>query len=139
MMERNQFQPPTRLAEPGAWLIAAASALALLTALIDYFSRGDGIAYTPGALLVVVASSLLLAASILLAADALRAWLAITFVVLACLDILATGFAAWLLEAHWIVGMMIVAAVGWVVNVFVDAPASSVVREQSSRFQESIR
>ncbi len=139
MIDRNQPQPPIRIAEPGAWLMAAASAIGLLTALVDYFSRGNGIAYTPGVLLVVVASALLLAASLLLAADALRVGLTITFVTLAALDILGAGFAAWLLEANWILGLMIVAGVGWIVNVFVDAPAELAARIHSPRLQESIR
>ena len=139
MTNRNQPQLSTHLAEPGAWLVAASAAGGLVAALIDYFWRGDGIAYTPGVLLVIASSVLLLAASLLLATRVLRSEFAVAFVVLAGLDILGTGFAAWMLEANWLLGMMTLAAVGWIINVFFDAPAKPVVRQRSSRLQESAR
>ncbi len=134
----NQFKPPTRLDESGAWLMTASSALGLLVALVDYFWRGD-IAHTAGVLLVIVSSALLLAAALLLATRVLRGGLAMTFVILAGLDILGTGFAAWMLEANWLLGLTGVAAVGWIINVFFDAQTKPVVREYSPRMQESAR
>ena len=120
--------------------MTAGSAVGLLAALIDYFWRGDGIAYTPGVLLVIVSSALLLG-SVAAAGDprTSKRGLAVAFVVLAGLDILGTGFAAWMLEANWLLGLMTVAAVGWIINVFFDAPAKPVVREHSPRLQESAR
>ncbi len=134
----NQSQPLTHLDEPGAWLMTAGSALGLLVALIDYFWRGD-ISHTRGVLLVIVSSALLLGAALLLAIRAPHGGLGATLVALAGLDILATGFAAWMLEADWLLGLMIVAAVGWIINVFFDAQTKSVVRKYSPRLQESPR
>jgi hypothetical protein len=139
MTTRNQPHQLTRLAEPGAWLMTVGSTFGLFAALIDYFWRGDGIAYTSGVLLVIVSSALLLGASLSLAIRALGGALTVAFVVLAGLDILATGFAAWMLEANWLLGLMTVAAAGWIINVFFDAPAESTVRAYSPRLQESAR
>ena len=139
MTARNQPHQLTRLAEPGAWLMTVGSTFGLLAALIDYFWRGDGIAYTSGALLVIVSSALLLGASLLLAARALGEALTVAFIVLAGLDILGTSFAAWMLEANWLLGLMTVAAAGWIVDVFFDAPAKPAVRGYSPRLQESAR
>ncbi len=88
---------------------------------------------------MILSSALLLAAALMLATRVLRGGLAITFVILAGLDILGTGFAAWMLEANWLLGLMGVAAVGWFTNVFFDAQTKPVVREYSHRLQESAR
>ena len=103
MAERDLPRRQISIAEPGAWLIAASSAAGLLASLIYYFWRGDGIAYTPGALLVIISTGLLLAASLVMATRVFRHWLLSEFFTVAtCLDILGTAFAAWLLEAHWL-------------------------------------
>ncbi len=128
-----------QIAEPGAWIMVAGSAGGLLAGLIDYFWRGDGIAFEAGTLLVIISSALLLAAALLLAIRAVRGGLAVAFVTLAGLDVLGTGFAAWLLEANWLLSLMAVAAVGWIINVFFDAQTTQAVRERSSRMQESAR
>lgn len=128
-----------QIAEPGAWMMVAGSGGGLLAALLDYVWRGDGIAFEAGTLLVVVSSALLLAAALLLASRAVRRGLAVAFVILAGLDILGTGFAAWMLEANWLLSLTAVAAVGWMINVFFDAQTTQAVRERSSRMQESAR
>jgi hypothetical protein len=104
--------------------MAACSVLGLVIALGYYLWRGDGIAFTPGALLVVVSTALLLLASLLLATRVLTHGFAIAFFVLAsCLDILGTALAAWLLEANWLLAVTVIAAIGWIVHIAFDAPA----------------
>ncbi len=128
-----------RIAEPGAWIMVAGSAGGLTAALIDYVWRGDGIAFEAGTLLVIISSALLLAAVLPLALRVVRGGLAVTLVTLAGLDMLGTGFAAWMLEANWLLSLTTVAAVGWIINVFFDAQTIPVVRERSSHMQESAR
>ena len=50
----------------GLWLLVTASGLAVALSLFDYFWAGNGIRGTPGALLVVISSALMLAAAICL-------------------------------------------------------------------------
>ena len=139
MTDSRSSNGQIQIAEPGAWIMVAGSAGGLIAGLIDYVWRGDGIAFEAGTLLVIISSALLLAAGLLLAARALRGGLAVTIVALAGLDILGTGFAAWMLEANWLLSLTAVAAVGWIINVFFDAPATSVSREHSSHLQETTR
>lgn len=140
MAERDLSLRQTFIAEPGAWLMAASSAIGLLASLIYYFWRGDGIAHTPGALLVVISTGLLLAASLAMATAVVRHWLLSEFLTVAtCLDILGTACAAWLLEAHWILALMVLAAVGWIIHIAFDAPPRSDARKHPARLQEAHR
>ena len=140
MAERDLPRRQISIAEPGAWLIAASSAAGLLASLIYYFWRGDGIAYTPGALLVIISTGLLLAASLVMATRVFPHWLLSEFLTVAtCLDILGTAFAAWLLEAHWLLAMMALSAVGWIIHIAFDAPAQLDAHEHSARLQEASR
>lgn len=116
------------------------SAAGLITSLIYYFWRGDGIAYTPGTLLVIVSTALLLVASLIMATGLFRHWLLSGFLAVAtCLDILGTAFAAWLLEAHWLLALIVLAAIGWIVRIAFDAPAESMRRQDPPRLPESAR
>ena len=140
MAERELSRRQISIAEPGAWLMAASSAAGFLASLIYYFWRGDGIAYTPGALLVIISTGLLLAASLVMATGVFRHWLLSEFFTVAtCLDILGTAFAAWLLEANWLLAAMALSAVGWIVHIAFDAPAQPEAREHSTRLQEASR
>ncbi len=117
MTERTLPKLHAVQANPGAWLIAVSAAAGLIASLIYHFSPGDGIAFTPGTLLVIISTALLLAASLVMATGIWRHWLLDEFLLVATfLDILGTVFAAWLLEAHWLLGLMVLAAVGWIVQ-----------------------
>ena len=137
MAEDKRLRRQIHLAEPGAWLMTASSLAGLIAALIYYFRSGDGIAYTPGALLVVISTALLLAASLVLATGVIRHWLLNEFLMVStALDILGTGFAAWLLEAHWLLAFTIVAAIGWITRLLFDAPLQAPPRKHSDTLQE---
>lgn len=106
----------------GNWLIVAGSGAGLLLSIFNYVSSGNGIHGTAGALLVVISSALILIVSLLMAIGALRwRWLRIVVDVLLILGIIGTGFAAYMLEAYWLVALMVLCLIGWLVQVF-EAP-----------------
>jgi hypothetical protein len=95
-------------------LIAAAAAV--VVAIFYFFWPYNGIHGTPGAGLVVISSALMGAAAALLVFARLGRGLRGTLLVLISLDILGTGFAAYLLEADWLLAAMAVALFGWIVH-----------------------
>ena len=102
------------LRDHGAWLLAASAAAGLCLSLFSYLWPETGIDGTPGALLVVVSSALVLGAALLMALDrskgaALRAFLNVSTV----LGVIGTGVAAYFLEAYVLVAFMALGLVGW--------------------------
>jgi hypothetical protein len=109
---------PMSYRDAGGWVVIAAAALAFIATLLAYFVPHNGIDYTGGALLVVASTFLMLAAGIAVYATAWTSGAAhAVFVWLICLDIICTGFAAYLLEAATLLGLMVVALIGWIVAV----------------------
>jgi hypothetical protein len=105
----------------GAWLLCLAALVALVVSAINAFNAGNGIAFTAGAYLVLVTSALLVVGAIaLIWSTSLPRAAAVVFSILVLLDILGTGFAAWLLEADVLLGAIGVAAIGWLVYVVFD-------------------
>lgn len=103
----------------GMWLLAIASLLGLVDAIFNYFWTGDGIHGTAGAALVIVSSALLTIASGLIAVGLVPwRWVVVLIDVLLFLGILGTGFAAYMLDAWVLVGLMVAALIGWFVNIF---------------------
>jgi hypothetical protein len=85
-----------------------------LVALANYFMPDNGIAGTPGALLVVGSTALLVSIGLVLRQGrsrdgAMQRVLRVFAIVL----IAGTAWAAWLLEAPTLVAIMGVAALGW--------------------------
>jgi hypothetical protein len=96
--------------------MALAGAVGLLVSLIAYFHLGSGIDHTAGALLVIVSTLLLVGDSVVLAlAAGANGWLRPLLLVLAVLDVLGTGVAAWFLHAWLLLALMVVALVGWLI------------------------
>jgi hypothetical protein len=108
----------TKIGVVGAWVIAAAAAAGLASALYRYLHLGSGVDHTPGALLVTASSALLAVAAVVLALAAGAAgWIRALLIVLVLLDVLGTGAAAWFLEGWFLLAMMLAALVAWVVVV----------------------
>lgn len=112
----------TRRAFPvGVWLLCLAALAALAIAAFNTFNSGNGIAYTPGAYLVLASTALLLVGALVLAFGArLPRWIVVVFAVLTLLDILGTAFAAWLLEAGLLLALTGAAGIGWLIHVVLD-------------------
>lgn len=98
----------------GDGVMAVCSAIGLAVSIYNYF-QPDGVGGSGGALLVIVSSALILAASFVrrLASQGWR----ITLGVLLFLGILGTGFAAYMLEAWLLLGLMALAMIGWLVSI----------------------
>lgn len=104
-------------------LVAAAAGLAI--AIFNYLWHDNGIHGTPGALLVVISSALMVAASCALLFADMGRGLRATLIVLIALDIIGTGFASYMLEANWLLAAMAVALIGWILHLVFDrAPRS---------------
>ncbi len=105
----------------GVWLLTLASLAGLALSIFNYFWTGNGIHGTPGALLAVISSALMVLATIaLMLWPDMPRWLHITLVVLIALDLAGTAFAAYMLDAYWVVGAMAAALVGWVLHLTAD-------------------
>lgn len=102
----------------GAWIMAAASAVAAVLSLYNDLAPGSGIDHTYGALLVVMSSALILLASLALALFALAPrWLRGVLTVLLLLGVLGTACAAYFLEAYVLLVLMALALFGWLIRV----------------------
>ena len=106
----------------GGLLIAFGAGLGLLVSIYNYFAPSGllapttDVSGTPGALLAIAATLLLLLAGLVLG-GAIRHPALVTFLVLGCLvGIPATGFIAWLLGSELLVALMLVCAIGLVLR-----------------------
>jgi quinoprotein glucose dehydrogenase len=104
----------------GARILVVAAAVGLAIAIFNYFWRGNGIHGTAGALLVVISSALMVGATCALLFADMGRGLRATLTVLIALDILGTGFAAYLLEANWLAAAIAVALIGWIMHLVSD-------------------
>lgn len=102
----------------GAWLLVAASVLGCADAIINFFWTGNGIHGTEGAAMVIFTSTLLVLGAMLLTVRGLWGWLRVVVDVLVVIDLLGTGFAAYLLEAWILLGLMAVGLIGWLIHIF---------------------
>jgi len=108
----------------GLVLLTLASLAGLADAIFNYISADNGIHGTEGALVVVVSTALLLIASLLIFGG-LRGWLKGLFEVLLFLGVLGTGAAAYFLEAQILLVLMVIALVGWVLQVGRNRPVTA--------------
>ena len=105
-----------RRSDYGAWLIVIASIAGLAVSVYNYNAADSGIAGTPGAILVIVSTLLLLIAAFVLGRDMSGTALRVVLATLALLAILGTGFAGYLLESNTLVVAMAVCLLGWLIR-----------------------
>ncbi|MYZ50382.1 hypothetical protein [Propylenella binzhouense] len=106
---------------PGAWILLVAALAGLVTAAINAFSSGNGIAFTGGAYLVLVSTALLLLAALVIAfARHAPRFVRGLLLVLALLDIFGTAAAAYFLESRFLIAFMALGLVGWLVHLVHD-------------------
>ena len=104
-------------------LVAGVGGLAI--AVFNYFWHDNGIHGTPGALLVVISSALMVGASCALLFGAMARGLRATLIVLIALAIIGTGFASYMLEADWLLAAMAVAFIGLILHLVFDRALAS--------------
>ena len=97
----------------GMWTLTAASLLGLALAVFQYVDTGNGIAYSPGALLVAVAAALILAASVVvLFGQGLPAWFGGLLYALIIIGLIGAALAAYFLDSYWLMALMIIGLLG---------------------------
>lgn len=103
----------------GAILVMLAALIGLGVSIVNYFSVDSGIAGEPGTLLVIASTALLAVFGWLLSGDGWRGTLLRVFIVVSSLlNIIGTGLAGYLLHSWTLLGLMILAALGWIVSQF---------------------
>lgn len=100
------------------WPLVAASALGLIMSLVDYFNPDNGIHGEMGVLVVMGSTALMLIASAAVALGFVGGGVRTTLMVLILLDILGTGFAAYMLDDYILLGFMVLALIAWLVAIF---------------------
>jgi hypothetical protein len=108
----------------GALLMGFAAAAALALCIYHYVMPFTGIDGTPGALLVIVSTTLLVLFAVALqlghgGGRALHGFL----LVASMADIAGTAFAGWLLESRALVALMVICLIGWLMVVLRPRPA----------------
>ena len=102
------------LADRGAWLLAAGAAAGLCLSLFNYLWPNTGIDGTPGALLVVVSTALVLGAALVMALFRSKPlWLRVFLVVSTLLGLIGTGIAAYFLDSYLLIAFMAIGLLGW--------------------------
>lgn len=105
-------------ASRAAWGLVAVSLLGLAASLVYYFLPEDGINGSAGAAVVIASTALMLLAAAAIAAGFARGWVKGVLAALILLDILGTGFAAYMLEANVLLAIMALALIAWLFAVF---------------------
>ena len=109
--------------EATPWLFAV-SVLALAMSTFDLFWTGNGIHGSAGALLVIGSTLLMAIAAAAIAAGLARGPVRSVLAALIVLDILGTGFAAYMLEAWILLGLMFLALIAWLIGAVVGGAPS---------------
>jgi hypothetical protein len=93
-----------------------AGALGAIAAVCDFYIVSSGIDGTGGVELVI-ASSLLMVFGALMVMVLGPGFLAGIFLLLLLLDVIGTGVAGYFLESWMVMGVMVLAALGWLIHV----------------------
>jgi hypothetical protein len=100
----------------GGLLILLAGLIAAAAAAYDYQMPSTGIDHSGGVMLVLGSSLLMMFGALMVLAFG-SGLVGGIFMVLVLLDILGTGFAAYMLESQLIMGAMAIAAIGWLFRI----------------------
>ena len=118
------YQPdlPVTGKHAGAWVLSFAALVALIFYIVADTTPHGAIAHAWGTVGVIISSALMLGAALLLALAAMPRWLIVLFEVLIVLDILGTGFCAYMLETPAMMAFMVIAFAGWCMLLSRDTP-----------------
>jgi quinoprotein glucose dehydrogenase len=100
-----------------AWLLPLAALIGLVIAVFDYFWTGNGIHGTGGVLLVIVSTAAMLVLStVLVYSSGMPRGVRGVLLFLIIVAIAGTAFAAYLLLAWWLLAAMVLALIGWLID-----------------------
>ena len=102
----------------GALLMGLAAAAALALCIYNYVTPFTGIDGTPGALLVIVSTAILILLALILQMGHGGGALHVFILVASLLDIAGTAFAGLLLESRGLMALMAVCFIGWLMVAF---------------------
>ena len=112
-----------KAARIGASLLCSGGIVGAAVSMANYLSPDSGIAGTPGAILVIASTVILVALGLIMRGGAIRSRALRVFVAAAALlDIAGTAFAGYLLESETLVVAMLVSLVGWFIHLFESRP-----------------
>jgi hypothetical protein len=114
------------------WGLVAVSVLGLAASLVYYFLPEDGINGSLGVAIVIGSTALMMIASAAIAARFARGWFKWVLAVLILLDILGTGFAAYMLDAYVLLGFMAFAFLVWLFAAFAGPPARQLASAEAA-------
>jgi len=100
-------------ASRGAVGLVAVSGLGLAASVAYYFLPEDGIDGSLGVAIVIASTALMLIASAAIAVGLTRGWVKRVLAALILLDVIGTGFAAYMLEASVLIALMALALIVW--------------------------
>lgn len=104
--------------DQGLWLIAIAALLGTAVSLYNYVTPLTGINGTPGAVLVIASTLILVVLALILGMDRPGGGLWIFTVIICLVGILGTAFAAYLLNSWALLALMAVCLAGWFIHLF---------------------
>jgi hypothetical protein len=112
-----------KAARIGTSLLCSAAVVGAAVSIANYFSPDSGIAGTPGAILVIASSVILIALGRIMRSARSRG-LRVFVTAAALLDIAGTAFAGYLLESETLVVAMLVCLAGWFIHLIEPQPAT---------------
>ena len=113
-------------ADFGSTLISSGAFIGAAVSLANYLSPDSGIAGTPGAILVIASTIILLGFALVMRGYAQHGRAFRTLVAtLAFLNIVGTALAGYLLDSETLVALMMVCLVGWLALIFRPQPRSA--------------
>ena len=113
-----------KAAKIGASLLCSGAIVGTAVSVANFFSPDSGIAGTPGAILVIASTVILLALGLIMRGGVIRGRGFRVFVAAAALfDIVGTAFAGYLLNSETLVVAMLVSLAGWFIHLFESRPA----------------
>ena len=112
-----------KAAKIGASLLCSGGSVGVAVSIANFFSPDSGIAGTPGAILVVASTVILVALGLIMRGGTIRSRAVRGFVAAAALlDIAGTAFAGYLLDSQTLVVAMLVSLAGWFIHLFESRP-----------------
>lgn len=113
-----------KAARIGASLLCSGAIVGAAVSIFNYFSPDSGIAGTPGVMLVIASTVILLGFGLIMRGGATRSrGLRVFVAAAALLDIAGTAFAGYLLESETLVVAMLVSLAGWFIHLFESRPS----------------